>query len=336
MATIYQVSELAQVSLATVSRVMNGSSRVSEKTRDKVQAAMKELGYRPNLIAQSLASNRSLCVGLLVGEIHSPISAQIMSGVESELRAAGKHVVIAAGHNDEEKEKQGIEFLLNRHCDAIILQVEAVSDDYLIGLSQGDVPIILVNRYIDRMAQHCVSLDNEFGGYLATKTMIEHGHTEIAYIAGPQTKADAKARLQGHKRALSEHNLAIADALIYQAELKEHGGMQALEHFLKLNNNFTALVCANDEMASGAMAYARSHGLHLPDDLSIIGFDNIVFATHLYPKLTTIENPVHQMGQMAARIVLQQVYHVQQDEILHQFEPMLINRDSIAGVSKLR
>lgn len=333
MATIYQVSELAKVSLATVSRVVNGSSRVSDKTREKVQAAMKELGYRPNIIAQSLASNRSLCVGMLVSEIHGPFFGQMMSGVESELRAAGKHVIIAAGHSDEEKEKEGIEFLISRHCDAIILHVEAVSDEYLIELSQGEVPIILVSRYVEQLAEQCISLDNEYGGYLATKTMIEHGHREIAYVAGPQTKADAVARLKGHKRALAEHQLTISDDLIFEAEFKEHGGMLALEHFLKLNNNFTALVCANDEMASGAMSYARSHGLHLPDDLSIIGFDNVVFASHLYPKLSTIENPVHQMGQMAARIVLQQVYHVQQEEIQHQFEPMLINRDSVADLT---
>lgn len=336
MATIYQVSDLAKVSLATVSRVMNGSSRVSEKTREKVLTAMKELGYRPNLIAQSLASNRSFCVGLLVSEIHGPFFGQMMSGIESELRAAGKHVIIAAGHSDEEKEKDGIEFLISRHCDAIILHVEAVSDEYLIELSKGDIPIILVSRYVPQLDEFCISLDNELGGYLATKTMIEHGHKEIAYVAGPQNKADAIARLKGHKRALTEHHIHISDDLIFEAEFKEHGGMQALEHFLKLNNNFTALICANDEMASGAMTYARSHGLHLPDDLSIIGFDNVVFAAHLYPKLTTIENPVHQMGQMAARIVLQKVYQVQQEAIQHRFEPMLINRDSVADLSDVK
>lgn len=330
MATIYQVSELAKVSLATVSRVINGNARVSEKTREKVLAAMKELGYRPNLTAQSLASNRSNCIGLLVSEIHGPFFGQMMSGVETELRAANKHVIITTGHSEEEKEQDGIEFLISRNCDAIILHVEAVSDEYLLELSKQKTPIILISRHVESLANRCISLDNEYGGYLATKSLIEQGHRHIAYIAGPQYKADAVDRLAGHYRALKEHDIAIDEHLVVEEEFKEIGGMQGLKHFLKGNNSFTAVACANDEMASGAMTYAREHGLHLPDDLSIIGFDNVVFSSHLYPKLTTIDNPVNQMGKMAAKIVLQEVYKQQQGEIQHVFKPTLINRDSIS------
>ncbi len=136
MATIYEVSKLAGVSLATVSRVINKNSRVSDKTRQKVEDAMKELGYRPNSIAQSLASNRSNSVGILVSELHGPFFGQMMAGIEAELRAAGKHVIITTGHSEEDKEKDGIEFLISRNCDAIILHVEALSDDYLIDLSK--------------------------------------------------------------------------------------------------------------------------------------------------------------------------------------------------------
>lgn len=132
MATIYQVSDLAGVSLATVSRVLNNNARVSDKTRDKVQAAMKELGYRPNSIAQSLASNRSNSIGILVSELDGPIYGQMMAGIESELRASGKHAIITTGYSEEDKEKDGIEFLLSRNCDALILHAEAVSDEYLI------------------------------------------------------------------------------------------------------------------------------------------------------------------------------------------------------------
>ncbi|MDO6428536.1 LacI family DNA-binding transcriptional regulator [Thalassotalea sp. 1_MG-2023] len=333
MTTIYQVSELAKVSLATVSRVMNGNSRVSDKTREKVLAAMKELGYRPNLTAQSLASNRSNCVGLLVSEIHGPFFGQMMSAVETELRAAGKHVIITAGHSDEEKEKDGIEFLISRNCDAIIAHVEAVSDEYIEGIAKEKTPMIFISRYVASLADKCISLNNEYGGYLATSTMIKHGHKEIACIAGPQSKADAVARLAGHKRAMAEHNLPIKESLIYEGEFKEIGGVLGLEKFIKSNDNFTAIVCANDEIASGVMTYAREHGLHLPDDLSVIGFDNVVFASHLYPKLTTIENPVDQMGQMAAKIILRDVYKQQQDEIQHFYSPTLINRDSIADLT---
>ena len=154
MATIYEVSELAKVSLATVSRVMNGNARVSDKTRDKVLAAMKELGYRPNTIAQSLASNRSNCIGLLVSEIHGPFFGQMMSGVETEIRKAGKHVIITTGHSEEDKEKDGIEFLISRNCDAIIVHVEALSDEYLIELCKGTTPVYLMSRFVSEIKEN--------------------------------------------------------------------------------------------------------------------------------------------------------------------------------------
>ncbi|GAA6204916.1 LacI family DNA-binding transcriptional regulator [Thalassotalea sp. SU-HH00458] len=333
MATIYEVSELAKVSLATVSRVMNGNTRVSEKTRDRVLCAMKELDYRPNSIAQSLASNRSNCIGLLVSEIHGPFFGQMMSGVETELRAAGKHVIITTGHSEEDKEKDGIEFLISRNCDAIILHVEAVSDEYLVELSKGKTPIYLISRHVGELPDNCISLDNELGGFIATQSLIEKGHRNIAYLAGPQYKADAIARLQGHKRALSENNIAINEQLIFEAEFKEQGGIEGLRYFLQGKAAFSALVCANDEMASGAMTYAREHNLHMPKDLSVIGFDNVVFAPHLYPKLTTVDNPVNKMGSMAAKLVLKDVYQQEQHDIQQLFEPSLIMRDSVAEFS---
>jgi LacI family transcriptional regulator len=137
MPTIYEVSKLAGVSLATVSRVINNSGKVRVETRRKVEVAMQELGYRPNSIAQSLASNRSNSVGVLVPELHGPFFGIMLSSIEDELRAAGKHVIITAGHSDEEKEKDSIEFLASRQCDALILHAFAVSDEYLLQQARG-------------------------------------------------------------------------------------------------------------------------------------------------------------------------------------------------------
>lgn len=134
MATIYEVSKLAGVSLATVSRVTNNNTRVSDKTRKKVVDAMAELAYRPNAIAQSLASNRSNSIGVMVSELNGPFFGQMMAGIEKELREAGKHVIITTGQSKEDKEKDGIEFLLSRNCDALIVHIEALSDEYLRGL----------------------------------------------------------------------------------------------------------------------------------------------------------------------------------------------------------
>ena len=333
MATIYEVSKLAGVSLATVSRVMNKNARVSEKSRKKVQDAMDQLGYRPNSIAQSLASNRTNSIGILVSELHGPFFGQMMSGIESKLRSAGKHVIITTGHSEQEKEIDGIEFLLSRNCDALILHVEAVSDEYLIELSKKSTPVYIMSRYVDSLKERCISLNNELGGYLATKTLIEKGHSAIGFIGGPEFKADSRSRLQGHRRALKEFNISFDDKLYFEGDFKETGGKEGIKSFLTNKSHFTALVCGNDEMASGAMTYAREHGISLPEDLSIIGFDNIIFSRHIYPKLTTIDNPIYQMGHMAAKIVLKHVYQQDNIEVQHSFEPTVIVRDSVKNIS---
>ena len=328
MATIYQVSDLAGVSLATVSRVMNNNAKVSDKTKQKVLDAMKELGYRPNATARSLASNRSDSVGLLVPELHGPFFGQMMGGTESELRDAGKHVIITTGHSDVDKEVDGIEFLLSRNCDALILHVEAVSDEYLIELHKGTVPIVIINRYIEEMADRCITLDNALGGYLITKSVLEKGHREIAYISGPQWKDDSNQRIKGHKKALEEFNVPFNEQLMYQGDFTQTGGCDGLTSLLDAGIPFTALVCGNDEMASGVLATARQKGMDVPKELSVTGFDNIIYASLLFPTLTTIDYPIRQMGHMAAKLVLKDVYDKKKLEIRHQFIPKLVERNS--------
>ncbi|MCW9017770.1 MAG: LacI family transcriptional regulator, partial [Kangiellaceae bacterium] len=218
MATIYDVSVLAGVSLATVSRVMNNNAKVSEKTRQKVLAAMEELGYRPNTIAQSLASNRSNSVGILVSELYGYFYSAMLSGIEKELRRAGKHVIIAAGHSNKSDEVDGIEFLISRSCDALILHVEAVSDDFLIELSKTNTPFVLINRQVESLSSNCIVLNNEQGGYLATKAILEQGHRKISYISGPLWKRDAQDRLTGHKKALADYGVAFEEPLFVESD----------------------------------------------------------------------------------------------------------------------
>jgi LacI family transcriptional regulator len=333
MATIYQVSELAGVSLATVSRVMNNNARVSDATRAKVLAAMDQLGYRPNSIAQSLASSRSNSIGILVSELHGPFYGEMLSGIENECRAAGKHVIIAAGHSEEASEKDGIEFLISRNCDALILHVEAVSDQYLIKLASGNLPIVLINRFIPALADNCISLNNELGGYLATKQLLQQGHTQLAYIAGPMWKSDAKDRFAGHLRAMAEHKLDFNRTLFAEGDFRDSSGSSCMQQLLATGLPFTALVCANDEMAAGAMEVAREQGLRVPQDLSIVGFDNLILARYIFPKLTTVDYPIGEMGRMAARWVLKHIYQQQALQLENVFEPVLVSRESVSTVS---
>lgn len=331
MATIYEVSKLAGVSLATVSRVLNNNTPVRDATRLKVMEAMEKLGYHPNSVAQSLASKRSNSIGIVVSELNGPFFGTLLSDIESAFRRAGKHVIIAAGHSDEKLEKDSIEFLQSRNCDALILHVEAVSDEFLKELADKDVAFVLLNRFVDGLQERCVTLNNQHGGYLATRYLLEHGHTRIGYISGPMWKHDAEQRYFGHLRALAQHNINPQERLFYEGDYHEEGGAAGLHALLKEDPSLTAVVCANDEMAAGAMTSAREAGLTLPKDLSIVGFDNVNFSHYMFPKLTTVDYPIGNMGMMAARWVLKSVYQQKLDDIQTVFEPRIIERESVVN-----
>lgn len=333
MATIYEVSKLAGVSLATVSRVMNKSDKVTLKTRNKVEAAMRQLGYMPNTIAQSLALKRSNSVGVLVPELHGPFFGAMLGAIESELRAEGKHVIITAGHSDPDREKEAIEFLASRRCDALILYVFAISNDYIEAFMKKSMPVVVIGRLIPGIEDDCISLDNELGGYVATRSLIESGHRQIASITGPLSKSDGFERLAGYKRALAEHGIEFNQDLVVEGDYQESSGRAGMRQLLQSGIPFTALFCANDVMAAGAISLAREHGLDIPNDMSVVGFDNVFFTRYMHPELSTVEFPVEMMGRMAARCVLRDVYGKEDQDIQYRFEPKLIRRNSIVSPS---
>ncbi|MEE4174873.1 MAG: LacI family DNA-binding transcriptional regulator [Xanthomonadales bacterium] len=330
MATIYEVAQAAGVSLATVSRVINDSDKVRAKTREKVLAAMAELDYRPNVFAQSLASNRTNCIGVLVSELHGPIFAPMLSTIEKTLKEAGKFAIITAAHCDAEKEADGIRFLTERKCDALILHIEALPSDYFLEREESLLPFVLLNRLIPSLEHHCLSLDNEEGGYLATKAVLDLGHRQIAYISGPRGWGDAEARLAGHRRALKEFGVPWNQKLFYPGDFTENAGSEGTATMLDAGVPFTAVVCANDEMAVGAMDRLRTRGFGIPDDVSIIGFDNVRWARFLFPKLSTIHYPLEDMSRMAAHWVLRHVYGDEDLTIQRRFAPRLVLRDTTA------
>lgn len=329
MATIKQVSELAGVSSATVSRVINDTGIVKEPTKQLVLDAMKKLGYRHNVIAASLASKKTNTVGYVVPALHGSFFGPMMSGSEHVLRRAGKHMFIATGHSDEKAEKDAIEALLARRCDALILHVEAVTDEYLIELSTQEEPFVVVNRHIPAIADRCICLDNVLGGYLATKHLLDLGHVNIAYITGSMFKADAQDRLLGYKKALEEANIPFDNGLYYEGDFRIKTGMAGTQALLEKNKSFSAIVCGNDEMAAGALNTLAKHNKRVPEDVSLVGFDNIEFSEYLTPPLTTVDYPMHGIGEMAALQILQQVYNMQSEQPLCQsFSSEIIVRES--------
>lgn len=329
MTTIKQVSEMAGVSLATVSRVINNTAQVKPHTRTRVEDAMKKLGYRPNFIAQSLASNKSNTVGYVVPELHGSFFGAMLSGSENILREASKHLIISAGHSSEQDEINAIEALLGRRCDALILHVEAVSNDYLIDLAKTET-FIVVNRYIEEIGKCCVGIDNIQGGYLATEALIKKGHRNIAYISGPLWKADASERLIGHKQALKNANIPLNKDWIVEGSFQAHSGHEHMAKLLHKYPEITSVACANDETAYGVCNAIREKGLSIPEDISVIGFDDIEFSEFTYPRLSTVHYPTREIGELAANWVLGKVYNQREYSDPSVITPHVVGRDSIA------
>jgi LacI family transcriptional regulator len=193
-----------------------------------------------------------------------------------------------------------------------------------------------MNRAVPGLADRCISLDNRRGGYLATRLLLRHGHHDIAYISGPLRWHDAAERFAGHKRALAEAGLNLNERLLYEGDFLESGGGAGLAQLLDQREPFSALVCANDEMAVGALAVARARGLNVPADLSIVGFDNAPISRYVHPKLATVDYPIAEMSRMAANWVLRNVYSDEGVELQHMFEPSVIERESVRDISDQR
>ncbi|MDX1342408.1 LacI family DNA-binding transcriptional regulator [Reinekea sp. G2M2-21] len=334
MATIREVSKHANVSVATVSRVVNGNKWVSDSTREKVLAAMKELGYQPNSFAKALATNKSDTVGMVVSDLGGPFFGDMMRAAEDEVRKLGKHLIITSGHDTLDSEQDAIEFLMQRRVDALLLHLDSIPDEDIIKLSDtANIPIILMNRLIPELPDQCISLDNDMGGYLATQHLIELGHTNIACITGPLFKADARSRLAGYRRAIEQAGMEYDERLVIESDYQEAGGKASIERLRRRNMRFTGVVAQNDHMAIGAMNALKMHGLSVPDDVSVVGYDDMVMARYTEPGLTTVNIPVAQFGQQAANLALSRLGE-KTGKIFQHFQPELVVRGSSGPAPK--
>lgn len=328
MATIREVSKHAQVSVATVSRVVNGNKWVAEATRQRVLEAMAELGYQPNSFARSLATNKSETIGMVVGDLAGPFFGEMMQYAEQAVRDAGKHLIITSGHSTLEEERDAVQFLLKRRCDALILHLDLMPDAEIIELSSGKAtPMILVNRLVPELAEQCVYLDNEAGGFLATEHLLEQGHQRIACITGPLYKADARERLAGYRRALASAGVPFDEQLVVEGDFMEPGGEVAVNTLLQRKVDFSAVVVGNDLMAIGAYNGFKQAGMRIPQDVSLVGYDDVLMSGYLEPALTTVRVPVAEFGSEAGRLALKLGEGID-CEIHNRFMPTLIERGS--------
>ncbi|HEY1012155.1 MAG TPA: substrate-binding domain-containing protein [Herpetosiphonaceae bacterium] len=323
--TIRDIARTAGVSPSTVSRVLNSTIAVNEEKRAAVLAAIAELDYRPSTVAQGLARGKSTAIGVLTQDIASPFYGEILRGIEVGLRGSHYHAVIANGNWRLEDETEALGMLRSRQTDAIIVLGGLLPDAQLRRVAE-QTPLVAVGRTIEGLEHHCLRVDDFAGGYMATRYLIELGHRQIAHVSGVAFHQDSTARQRGYQRALEEAGIAFDPALVVEGSYTEQSGLMAAETLLLRASRFTAIFAANDQMAYGLRLGFFRRGIRVPEDVSIVGFDNLAGSAYVTPPLTTIRLPNEDMGVAAAKAVLRLIDGCDLD--LPQFGPELVIRES--------
>ncbi len=320
------LAEYAGVSLSTVSRVLNNTVPVARTKRVAVMNAVEALGYRPNVLAQELARGRSQAIGVLPQGISNPFYSRLLKGLEQGLRGSGYYPLVSSGEQPVE-EAQAFDLLLSHRVEALIVMGGHLADDELVNVSSR-IPILAIGRTIRGLEHRCLRVENHDGGYRATRHLLDLGHKRIAHICGLQWHVDAIARREGYEEALSEAGIRVDPALVLDGDWEEQSGLVATERLLAACTGFTAIFASNDQMAYGARLALFRRGIQVPRDVSIVGFDDQPSAAYACPPLTTVRQPTMEMGNAAARAVVDELRGL--GFVLPTFKTDLVLRASTA------
>lgn len=307
-ATVIEVAQVAGVSASTVSRILNGTARVSSDKRQAVEQAIAQLNFKPNVLAQSLKRGSSMTIGVLTQDLDSAFFNEGLKGVEDGLAGSGYATLVVSGHWNPREEAERLSLLLARRVDGVIILTGNLPDEQIVSFSEH-VPIVATGHGCVAERARAIKVDNVEGGYLATRHLIDLGHRHIAHIAGLANHSDANDRLAGYRRALDEAGLPFDSDLVVQGDFREPGGLLATQQLLERGKPFTAIFAANDQTAYGARLALYRRGIRVPDDVSLIGFDDLPSSLYMTPPLTTVRQPVYEMGRAASQTLLALMAH---------------------------
>lgn len=308
--TIYDVAKKAGVSIATVSRVLNNSSSVSEKTRQRVKKAIEEMNYTPNVIASALTKKSTLTLGLLIPDISNPFFSELARGVEDASSDFGFNIMMCNTDYILNKEATYISLLKQKSIDGFIISSAHYNDQNVISLLKDNIPLVLLGRDIDdseTMPVDSVVSDNVKGGYIATKHLIDLGHKEIGCILGPPSIKVNLERKKGYLKAMKEANLKVNPDFIGYGDFKVEFGYKKTLEIYESPYKPTAIFAANDLTAIGAIRALKKYGLRVPQDVSVVGYDNTMLAEMLDPPLTTINQQMRKMGYHATELLIKRI-----------------------------
>lgn len=330
MATMKDIARLAGVSTSTVSHVINKSRFVSDEIAERVNNAAQQLNYAPSALARSLKMNRTKTIGMLVTTSTNPFFGEVVKGVERSCYHQGYNLILCNTEGDNQRMKASINTLLQKRVDGLLLMCSTLEGERLDVFDRyPDIPIVVMGWGPILFASDKIQDNSLQGGYMAAKHLIECGHKEIGCITGPLIRHQAQMRYEGYKRALAEAGIAINPDWIVESDFECEGGYQAFEKLYQRGKLPSALFVSNDMMAMGVIQAASQRGLRVPDDLSLIGYDDVHIAKFMTPALTTIHQPKYRLGKAAVDTLLYRLENPDTTAQVVQLEPTLVVRNSV-------
>ncbi|EGQ8443181.1 substrate-binding domain-containing protein [Vibrio cholerae] len=330
MATMKDIARLAGVSTSTVSHVINKSRFVSDEIAERVNNAAQQLNYAPSALARSLKMNRTKTIGMLVTTSTNPFFGEVVKGVERSCYHQGYNLILCNTEGDNQRMKASINTLLQKRVDGLLLMCSTLEGERLDVFDRyPDIPIVVMDWGPILFASDKIQDNSLQGGYMAAKHLIECGHKEIGCITGPLIRHQAQMRYEGYKRALAEAGIAINPDWIVESDFECEGGYQAFEKLYERGKLPSALFVSNDMMAMGVIQAASQRGLRIPDDLSLIGYDDVHIAKFMTPALTTIHQPKYRLGKAAVDTLLYRLENPDTTAQVVQLEPTLVVRNSV-------
>jgi LacI family repressor for deo operon, udp, cdd, tsx, nupC, and nupG len=321
------------VSTATVSRALNGTGQIASPTRAAIEAAVEQLGYRPNTIARSLVTKSTETIALLLPDITNPFYAALVSGIQQYALSHDHTMLLCTTEGDAEREEQYLSLLRAKQVDGALVDGLVLPPDRIARFVQDGFPIVCLDRDIDSTSIPLVQVDNRLGGRLATEHLIGLGHARIAHVTGAQPLGISDERLAGYRDALADAGITANPGLVADGRFTEEGGYDATRELLDRSPDFTAVFAANDLSAIGVLHALAESGRRVPDDVSVVGFDDLRLAAFTVPPLTTIRQPALEIAQRATEILIDLTRGKHVEKLRHLLEPSLVIRSSTARAS---
>ena len=332
MSTIKDVAALAGVSFTTVSHVLNDTRPVSPEARARVLAAVEEIGYLPSAVARSLRKSETRIVGVLVPNVQNPFFAELVCGVEACCRQAGYSVLICNSDNDPSHQQDYMRTLLEKRVDGLLLS-SAGDDEALARIfKMARVPAVTVDRLVPGVGGDRVSVNNQEGARLIVEHLVERGHRRIACISGPREFEVSRERVEGWRRALAGAGVEVDESLVVESDFSSPGGYAATRALLLGDHGITAVFASNDMMAVGALRAAAELGVRLPQELSVVGFDDIELSRYVFPALSTAGVSIRELGAEAGRVLIGRIENPNAALRDIQLTPRVVVRESAAPV----